>query len=218
LLWSAGYSQYNVSNVLTDGSLGNARASVTFTPGCIPDNTSTPAAAWTGDGLLVAERCGSFEIHVARIELDNSSRIIGPVGTGEFPTLVAGGTDVRLIYNSGGLNDWHLLRLTAAGVAVAPPVPLGSLGDAGAGWVPFWHGPAIALGGDTGMLVGQGRPGSYGFARLDENGSMRAPVTSVYSSPYRGSNGFAWDLAMRGPEVVVAWIDYPGIGLARVVP
>jgi len=197
-----------------------------------PDVTVLGAsAAWVAGRFYVAVAIaprdgGSEAIRIVAIDNDGSGAMFDDLAVSSVdgtPRLAVGASDLRLTYpgvpsvptTTGAPPPdpgivWQ--GLDPAGQPLTPAQTLatypGFLGTA----------PAIALGGDTAVLVSGSGHDELGVVRVGPDGALVAPYRSLARAPSIQIG--AYDMVRRGPDLVVGWLSPTtgAIELARIAP
>jgi hypothetical protein len=188
------------------------------------------SAAFFGDAFYVAFVVGlptvSNQLRMTRVALDGTTSTTFPALLGDwvlFPTLVAGANGLSIVYegaapgNGDGGIVWR--RISVTGEALGVPVLVGPPDR--------YHNlaRAAAVGGDIVVLAGAENGGPLGVARalgivrIDSRDQITMPVFDIAIGPGMGS----YNIARRGPDLIVAWLGggfstEDRIGIARVLP
>jgi hypothetical protein len=194
------------------------------------DTYAIPSAsgAWLGDAYLVAQPTqvttltGYYQVlRLFRVSPDGKPTTVSDILKNEIsgsPTLVAGATDLRLVYPGvppGGRPGYDIAllwrRIGSMGELRTSAVPLDMIPTYGG------RAPLLTIGDDTLVLMSNGAQEELMLARVDLNGKAVGMSYDVARSPSYGL--YAYDMVRRGSEVVVAWAQ-PGhtLMLARVTP
>lgn len=189
------------------------------------------SAAWVAGRFYVAVAIaprdgGSEAIRIVAIDNDGSGAVLGDFAVSSVdgtPRLAAGASDLRVTYPG------------MPGAATTSGTPPPDLGIVWQGLAPsgqpatsartlavspgfFGTAPAIALGGDTAVLVSGSGHDELGVVRVGPDGALVTPYRSLAKAPTIQID--AYDMARRGPDLIVGWLS-PSTGaieLARIAP
>lgn len=189
---------------------------VTVFPVTVQQPRANYDAVFTGDGfLVVAEGADTW---LARLTMDGTvTRQAPPASAGdpEFQRLTWTGTEGRVVYVDLTGSVSKVLRVDKTGSPLGTPVALsGTL---------YLAPPVLAVGQDTVVVEGTGNhiidsDSQLSVERVSPTGTSVTRPFAVVTDP---EGVYQPKLALRGPDVVLAWVGgvYPGrIGLARLAP
>ncbi len=214
LLWRNA-DRYRAAVVAGDGRSTTAAVDL---PDVVQQTYNLAAAAYVEGAFSVVVNVGMEDgLRMIRVGTDgqvSSSAKILAGETVETPNLVAGTTDLRLIYEmpspDHASRQFMFRHLSASGATMGTATAFTTRG-------PYQTGTsAVTLGEDTLVLLSGDSAEQVAVARIDTNGQLVGAIRQLAKAP--PASLYAARIAKRGSDVVVSWTRGQSVSLARLSP